>query len=130
MGIGQVLEDALPYFDYVAPMVYPSHYPPYFNGWKDPNIVPYEIVKFAMDSAIERQAALREITASTTPDAPFLSRLKPRQFRPWLQDNDYPVHYTSAMVRAQIQATYDAGLDSWMLWDAGNTYTRSALLNE
>jgi hypothetical protein len=51
----------------------------------------------------------------------------PLQLRPWLQDNDYPVHYTSEMVRAQIQATYDAGLTSWMLWDAGNTYTQSAL---
>src|SRR3989344_6761569 len=30
MGIGQVLEKTLPYFDHVSPMVYPSHYP---NGW-------------------------------------------------------------------------------------------------
>jgi hypothetical protein len=52
----------------------------------------------------------------------------PLQLRPLLQDNDYPVPYTPAMVRAQIQATYDAGLTSWMLWDAGNTYTQSALL--
>lgn len=28
MGIGQILEDAFPYFDYIMPMVYPSHYPP------------------------------------------------------------------------------------------------------
>ena len=34
------------------------------------------------------------------------------------------------MVRAQIKATYDAGLTSWMLWDAGNTYTREALDKE
>jgi hypothetical protein len=54
----------------------------------------------------------------------------PLKLRPWLQDNDYPVHYTPAMVRAQIQATYDAGLTSWMLWDAGNTYTQSALLTD
>ncbi|PIR57742.1 MAG: glycoside hydrolase, partial [Parcubacteria group bacterium CG10_big_fil_rev_8_21_14_0_10_38_31] len=45
----------------------------------------------------------------------------------WLQDNDYPVHYTPEMVRAQKQAVYDAGLTSWMLWDAANTYTREAL---
>src|SRR5690606_36393059 len=31
LGIGQVLEKALPYFDYGAPMVYPSHYPAGFN---------------------------------------------------------------------------------------------------
>jgi hypothetical protein len=31
LGIGQVLEKTLPYFDYVSPMVYPSHYPATFN---------------------------------------------------------------------------------------------------
>ena len=47
--------------------------------------------------------------------------------RPWLQDFDYPVEYTPQDVRAQIEATYDAGLDSWMLWAPSNRYTRSAL---
>ena len=37
LNIGQLLERAMPYFDYIAPMVYPSHYPPNFNGWKNPN---------------------------------------------------------------------------------------------
>ncbi|HEV8592169.1 MAG TPA: putative glycoside hydrolase, partial [Pyrinomonadaceae bacterium] len=32
LNIGQVLERTMPYFDYIAPMVYPSHYPPSFNG--------------------------------------------------------------------------------------------------
>src|SRR3990167_3505705 len=54
LGIGQILENALTYFDYVAPMVYPSHYPATFNGWPDPNKVPYEIIKFSMDSAVAR----------------------------------------------------------------------------
>jgi len=59
-----------------------------------------------------------------------MKRINPLQLRPWLQDNDYPVHYTAEMVRKQIQATYDAGLSSWMLWDPGNTYTKEALLVE
>ncbi|MEK7062976.1 MAG: putative glycoside hydrolase, partial [Patescibacteria group bacterium] len=62
MGIGQTLENALPYFDYISPMVYPSHYPPAFNGWSDPNKVPYEIVRYAMDGASKRTEEL----ASTT----------------------------------------------------------------
>ncbi len=37
MGIGQVLERALPYFDYIAPMVYPSHFGKGFHGYADPN---------------------------------------------------------------------------------------------
>ena len=112
LNIGQVLENALPYFDYILPMVYPSHYPSGFNGYKNVNEHPYDIVKFSMDKGVERT----KIATSS-----------PSKLRPWLQDNDYPVPYTPDMVRAQIQATYDSGLDSWMLWDAGNTYTVEAL---
>jgi hypothetical protein len=141
LGIGQVLEYALLNFDYVSPMVYPSHYPAKFNGWPDPNKVPYEIVKFSMDAAVARDKYLyKEIAtttkmvngqlASSTPDKKLLKRINPLQLRPWLQDNDYPVHYTPDMVRKQIQATYDSGLTSWMLWDPANTYTKEALLSE
>ncbi|MBN2094146.1 MAG: hypothetical protein JW740_02130 [Candidatus Zambryskibacteria bacterium] len=143
LNIGQILEYALLNFDYVCPMVYPSHYPPTFNGWADPNQVPYEIVKFSMDGAVARSKFLyKEIststvvilsggtTATTSPNFYAMERVNPLQLRPWLQDNDYPIHYTPEMVRAQIQATYDAGLTSWMLWDPANTYTQSALLSE
>lgn len=112
LNIGQILEYAEPYFDFIAPMVYPSHYPTGFMNYKDVNAHPYEIVKFSMDEASKRLVA-----ATSTP----------LKLRPWLQDNDYPVHYTPEMVRAQKQAVYDAGLTSWMLWDAANTYTREAL---
>lgn len=139
LNIGQVLEYALLNFDYVSPMVYPSHYPATFNGWPDPNKVPYEIVKFSMEAAVARDKFLYAEIASTTrfingqvvnftPSEKILKRINPLQLRPWLQDNDYPVHYTADMVRKQIQATYDAGLSSWMLWDPSNTYTREALL--
>src|SRR3989344_6015918 len=63
MGIGQVLEKALPYFDYISPMVYPSHYPPTFQGFKEPEAHPYEVVHFAMKTVVNRAEAL----ASTTP---------------------------------------------------------------
>jgi hypothetical protein len=134
LNIGQVLEYALLNFDYVSPMVYPSHYPPTFNGWPDPNKVPYEIVLFSMSAAVARDnflySEISTSTASTTPNLGLMKRINPLQLRPWLQDNDYPVHYTAEMVRKQIQATYDAGLTSWMLWDPANTYTREALLQE
>lgn len=130
LNIGQVLEYALLNFDYVAPMVYPSHYPPKFNGWPDPNKVPYDIIKFSMGAAVSRVNFLKNEIASSSPKSKSLDRLGPHQLRPWLQDFDYPVPYTSAMVRTQIQATYDVGLTSWMLWDPGNTYTKSALLDK
>ncbi len=117
LNIGQILENALPFFDYIAPMVYPSHYPSGFNGYKDVNKYPYEIVKYSMDKAVERIRTFDATVASTTI----------QKLRPWLQDNNYPVPYTPEMVRAQIQAIYDAGLTSWMLWNAGNRYSRGAL---
>jgi len=113
LNIGQILENFLPYFDYIAPMVYPSHYPPTFLGYKNPADYPYEVVKDSMTTA-----ATRAIAASST-----INKL-----RPWLQDFNLGADYTADMVRKQIQATYDSGLDSWMLWDAGNTYTVGALL--
>ncbi|MDP3962537.1 MAG: putative glycoside hydrolase [bacterium] len=113
LGIGQVLEDALAHFDYVSPMVYPSHYPPNFNGWKNPSAMPYEVIFYAMKKGHDRA-----VTASTTP----------LKLRPWLQDFSIGgTSYTPAMVRAQIQATYDVGLTSWMMWNASNRYTEEAL---
>lgn len=138
LNIGQVLENALPYFDFIDPMVYPSHYPTGFNGYKDVNAHPYDIVKFSLDRAVERAKASTttthlsgsEIVSMATGTKPTLYS-KPiypiSKIRPWLQDFDYPVPYTSDMVRAQIKATYDAGLTSWLMWDPGNKYTREAL---
>lgn len=139
LNIGQVLEHTLPYFDYIAPMVYPSHYPTNFMGFAKPATKPYEVVKFSMDEAVKRTVATTtgvvmfgEQPISTT-TKPFLYKKKSfdaNKIRPWLQDFNLGATYTSEMVRAQIKATYDAGLDSWMLWNAGNRYTSGALLSQ
>lgn len=113
LGIGQVLENALPYFDYVAPMVYPSHWPAGWNNYKKPATVPYDVIKISMAAAVAKAKA-----ASTSPD----------KLRPWLQDFDLGADYTAPMIRAQIKATYDVGLDSWMMWDPRNVYTAGAYL--
>lgn len=115
LNIGQVLERTLPYFDYIAPMVYPSHYPPAFNGWADPNDHPYDLIYFVMNEGGHRtEAAGYPRTA----------------LRPWLQDFDYGGDYDAQDVRAQIKASYDAGLISWMLWSPSNKYTKDALVIE
>ena len=113
MGIGQLLENALPHFDFICPMVYPSHYARNFGGWSDPNLVPGEIVRYSMITA-----SARVIAASSSP----------YKLRPWLQDFDYGGDYGPNEVRAQIEGVYDAGLTSWMLWDPGVKYTPAALL--
>lgn len=135
MNIGQVLERAVPHFDFIAPMVYPSHYPPNYQGYKDPNKFPYEIVNRAMLDAVSRLEATTTPMFSpefnrmgtTTPaiyEKPVYNRSK---LRPWLQDFSYGKTYTAEDVRKQIEATYDAGLTSWMLWSPSNVYTREAL---
>jgi len=134
LNIGQVLENALPNFDYIAPMVYPSHYPPTFMNIGDPNQNVYEIVKISMDRAVARTVATSTKVilpnariGTSTPAIYSKPEFDKNKMRPWLQDNNYPVPYTAEMVRAQIRAVYDAGLNSWMLWNAGNRYTRAAL---
>lgn len=146
LNIGQVLERALPYFDYVDPMVYPSHYPSGFHGYSNVNEHPYDIVRYAMDSAVARALAgtttvpalahlpimqtevvpAHDGVATTTRQVPsglYEKRTYPAsKIRPWLQSFDYPITYTPEMVAAQLEATYDAGLDSWLIWDAGNKY--------
>jgi hypothetical protein len=123
MGIGQVLENTLPYFDFVCPMVYPSHYATNFDGYKNPEQYPYQVVQYAMASAVTREKNLASTTAALTGTAIDTTE----KLRPWLQDFGLTMDYGPTQVRAQIQAVYDDGLTSWMLWSASNKYTVSAL---
>jgi hypothetical protein len=127
LNIGQVLEKALPYFDYVAPMVYPSHYPNTFNGWADPDDYPYELIHFVMKSAVDRAETLKN--ATSTPQH-IRERVGKHQLRTWIQDFDYGGDYGPTEVRAQINASVDAGVPDWMLWAPSNKYTRDALKSE
>ena len=126
LNIGQVLELALPYFDYIAPMVYPSHYPPNFNGWANPNHYPYELIYFVMKSGVTRAEALKN-----NPETPLdvRQRVGAHQLRTWIQDFNYGSTYGPKEVRAQIDASVDAGVPSWMIWAPSNRYTRGALLD-
>ena len=138
LNIGQVLERVSPYFDYIAPMVYPSHYPPKFNGWDNPNKHVYEVIKYSMDAAVRRYLATSTVIAlrgvaplaSTTPPLYPKEEWPTEKLRPWLQDFDYGGNYDIPEVKAQITAVYDAGLTSWMLWAPSNRYTKGALLPE
>ncbi|MEK7479958.1 MAG: putative glycoside hydrolase [Patescibacteria group bacterium] len=130
LNIGQVLERALPYFDFIDPMVYPSHYPTGFNGYKDVNANSYNIVRFSMSKAVERTVATTTSIASlaytrigtSTPAVYEKPSYPASKMRPWLQSFDYPVTYTGAMVAEQIKANTDAGLDSYLFWDPANKY--------
>ncbi len=136
LSIGQIQERAAPYFDFIAPMVYPSHYPPNYLGLGNPNHHPYEIVYHAMRSGVERMQAtttrvegfLHERIGTSTPPIYSKPHFGPERFRTWIQDFQYGGTYTAKDVRAQIQASYDAGVMDWMIWSPSNNYQRDALL--
>ena len=95
--------------DYVAPMVYPSHWG---NGEYDvayPNAEPYQIV----------QRSLKD----------FTKQVKGTGARvvPWLQDFSLGVDYGPREVAAQIKGARDDGIDEWLLWDPNVTYTGTGL---
>lgn len=112
VGIGQVWESMIDRVDAALPMIYPSHYWTGSFGYATPNAYPYEIVLRALRDA-QRKSARIEGAGATIP---------------WLQDFSLgQPPYAAAEVRAQIQATYDAGLEEWILWNPGSRYTEAAL---
>lgn len=138
LSIGQVMERAAPYIDFIAPMVYPSHYPNDYLGLGDPNDHPYEVVYHAMSTGVARLMASttrmagfthQHIGTTTTPTMYTKPIYTASKLRTWIQDFDYGGDYDAADVRTQIQASYDAGVQSFMIWAPSNIYTRGALLN-
>ncbi len=116
LGIGQYLEDALPYYDAIAPMVYPSHYSPNFIGLKNPAANPYEVVRYSLDEALRRLDAYKTsrdlALAQTTTAGDQINKSVPlparAKLRPWLQDFKIGANYGPAEIKAQIKATVDA----------------------
>lgn len=99
-----------PVVDYVAPMVYPSHWGPGEYGVADPNNQPYDIVL----------ASLRDFERQMTGSGAAMV--------PWLQDFDYGGRaYGDAEVRAQIEAAAAAGGEGFLLWNATSQYSIEAL---
>lgn len=146
MGIGQIIENAFENFDYIAPMVYPSHYANGFRGFANPAEHPYEVIKYSMDNALAKEnnfikqkkdLELKKSEAAGTPaalsealpPAPTLTSLA--KFRPWLQDFNMGASYDADMIKQEINATQDALGDNFagfMLWNPNNIYTQDALL--
>lgn len=120
-SVGQIYGDMAKHLDYISPMIYPSHYSDGNYGIDHPDMHPYETISAALaDSRKELYFAGLDGSHIAT-------------VRPWLQDftaswlaNHIP--YGKDQVREQIQATYDAGYDEWLLWDASCRYEWDALL--
>lgn len=112
-GIGQNFSKISENVDVISSMIYPSHWTSYF-GIAKPDLEPYQLV--AEYAKVENQvlAAL---------DNPPVSR-------PWLQDftasylgsGNY-MRYGKVEVEAQIKALQDNGIEEFLLWNAGNSYS-------
>jgi hypothetical protein len=128
LGIGQVIENAYPQFDFVAPMIYPSHYATGFLGYKNPAQYPYEVIHYSMEHALARLLALRKGNGTSTPAVSANAPLA--KLRPWIQVFDLGARYDHTMITKQTQAVEDVMLHGsssdlfggWLYWDPKNTY--------
>ena len=113
LGIGQKLEYLVDNFDYVYPMVYPSHYSTGNFGFANPADHPYEVVKQTLEQGLERLGDKKDSARE--------------KIRPWLQVFDLGATYTSDMIEKQIQATYavtGTTTTGWLMWSPSNVYDR------
>ena len=96
--------------DYLAPMIYPSHWGPGMYDVDSPIREPYEITKRSL-------AHFQQLTDGLGV-----------RYVPWIQDfTIHGVHYGPAEVRAQIDAAAELGMTGFLLWDPNVTYTADAL---
>ncbi len=110
--IGQHWETVITAADAVLPMVYPSHYANGHYGFAHPGAVPYNLIRVSLTDAVVRTKFVADS-----------AKVPVGEIRPWLEAMSIRgLSYGSREVRQQIQATYDAGLKSWALWNPGSKY--------
>ncbi len=117
--VGQDYVELAKVFDYLCPMVYPSHYAVGSMGLKYPDIEPYETILRSMKLSNEALSVIPEGSHKAV-------------IRPWLQDFTATwikprLSYGAKERQAQIMGAYDAGVTEWILWDAGVTYDAGGL---
>jgi hypothetical protein len=106
--IAQDVPGLAEHLDYVAPMIYPSHWGPGEYGVADPNRQPYDIISATLE-------VWKGQTDSTR-----------ARIVPWLEDTNYRAWDRAEQVREQIRAARDQGVDEFMMWDPNVDYTVDA----
>jgi len=119
MGIGQKWELVSPHVDYVSPMMYPSHYANGTYGLAVPDAKPYETIRQGLLDAQAKDQVVKS------------QNKKPAVIRPWYQDFTATwvrghIPYGPREVLAQIRAGQELGIDEYLIWDAGNSYSEGA----
>ncbi len=111
VGIGQNLSIALDNFDYVCPMIYPSHYTSGAVGVKDPEKHPYETIVKVMEGAYSRSQ---------------LSKHDFKKIRPWVQDFSLKETYGVKEIQDQLRGLSIHDTQGFMVWSPNNSYTKNA----
>ncbi len=105
LGIGQRLERTLDYFDFICPMMYPSHYPTNYLGIGNPAAYPGPVIAFGIKKA-----------------SPYFEN-KRASLRPWLQAFSIGAVYNEKRIEAQeIEVEKATSTTGWLLWNARNYY--------
>ena len=122
-AVGQNYADMSSYLDFICPMVYPSHYSRGYYNLPVPDADPYGLIYNAM---LDSKRVL----------AVNVAKGRCADVRPWLQAFTASwvtghIKYGGEEIRAQINATYDAGYNGgWELWNAAGAYSKDGLLEE
>jgi hypothetical protein len=112
-GIGQNFSKISEHVDVISSMIYPSHWTSYF-GIAKPDLDPYRLIT---EYAKVENSKIKQLKNKPTS-------------RPWIQDftaaylgkGNYQI-YGKEEVEAQIKALNEQGIQEFLLWNAGNTYT-------
>jgi hypothetical protein len=106
--IGQYIPGMADHLDYVAPMIYPSHWGPGEYGIDDPNARPYDIVRATLQIWNETVEGHRARVV------------------PWLEDTSYRAWDRPLQIREQIRGAADEGIDEWLMWNPSSRFTYDA----
>lgn len=112
MGLGQNWEAIASSVDYIAPMVYPSHYGKGVYGITVPDSAPYKTVYASTRDSVNRNHNIDN----------------PAEIRTWIQDFSAPwvkgyIKYGVKEVREQIRALNDLNIQDYILWNSSNRYS-------
>ncbi|MFD2045349.1 putative glycoside hydrolase [Ornithinibacillus salinisoli] len=118
-GIGQNFSKISSNVDVISSMIYPSHWTNNYFDIPIPDKEPYRLTDEYAKVENEVLGALENKPVS----------------RPWIQDFEAPwiysgtgvapQQYGKAEVEAQIKALQDNGINEYLIWNAGNTYTEN-----
>ncbi len=109
---GQRMDEMAKLVNVLCPMLYPSHFAPGFDGHANPANEPYLFINDGCKKTME------------------LCKGSDAKIIPWIQGFKWRVPgFNEKYITEQIRGAKDAGIDSYIVWNAGNNYevTYSAL---